>query len=169
MPRRRRRAALVAAGAAALAAGTYPRAVAAALQYNLARLRAGDPGPLLRFYADDVHFRFPGDSSWAVELRSKAELRAWLERFVRIGLQLYADEIAITGGVRRTTFCIRCSDHLRDADGAVVYENRAVIWGTMRWGRVRAYEVYEDTQRSAALDAWLAEREPAPAPAPPLA
>ncbi|ADB54077.1 nuclear transport factor 2 family protein [Conexibacter woesei] len=158
-PQQRRRGALL-AGAAALAAVAYPRAIAVALQHNLARLRAGDPGPLLRFYADDVRFSFPGDSSWSGELTSKAELRAWLERFVRIGLQLHADEIAISGGPWRTTFCIRCSDQLRDDDDTIVYENRAVIWGTMRWGRVRAYEVYEDTQRSAALDAWVAEHRP---------
>lgn len=159
MPRRGDRAALIALAGAGTAAFAWPRLLRAALKHNLARLRAGDSGPLLRFYADDVRFRFPGTSSWAAELTSKHELEAWLARFVEIGLQLYADEIAIAGPPWRTTFCIRCSDHLRGPDGELVYENRAVIWGTMRWGLVREYEVYEDTERSLALDARLAAGE----------
>ena len=50
--------------------------------------------------------------------------------------------------------------HLRDASGVIVYENRFVIWGRLAWGRLREYEVYEDTQASARLDAWLAEHRP---------
>jgi len=153
----RERAALLALAGTSAAAFAYPRLLRAVLQHNLARLRAGDSGPLLRFYADDVRFRFPGSSSWAAELTSRRELSAWIDEFVAIGLQLHADEVVVSGPPWRTTFCLRCTDHLRD-DGALVYENRAVIWGTARWGLVRDYEVYEDTERSLALDAWLAER-----------
>lgn len=38
---------------------------------QLARLRAGDYRPLLRLYADEVRFVFPGDSSWSGEFRGK--------------------------------------------------------------------------------------------------
>ena len=41
-------------------------------------------------------------------------------------------------------------------DGGNVYENRYVMWGRLVWGRLKEYEVYEDTQRSKALDEWLA-------------
>ena len=51
-------------------------------------------------------------------------------------------------------------DHLDAPDGSRVYENRFVIWGRMSWGRLREYEVYEDTQESAKLDAWLTEHRP---------
>jgi len=160
LPLRRRDAAALAVGAAVLA---QPRIARALLQRNLRRLRAGDAGPLLRFYADDVRFRFPGSSTWAVELTSRRALERWLARFVETGLQLHADEIVVSGPPWRTTVCLRCSDHLRAPDGTVVYENRAVIWGTARWGRIREYEVYEDTERTLALDAWLARRRPAAA------
>ena len=40
-----------------------------------------------------------------------------------------------------------------------MYENRYVIWGRMAWGRLRAYEVYEDTQRTRALDEYMARRQ----------
>jgi hypothetical protein len=48
--------------------------------------------------------------------------------------------------------CIRGHDHLRSPDGELVYENRYVIWGRMAWGKLIDYEVYEDTQKSKALD-----------------
>jgi ketosteroid isomerase-like protein len=146
-------------GAAVLGPPAYAWAIRRALEYNLTRLRAGDPRPLLRFYADDVRFTFPGDSSWAVDISSKRELEQWLARFVRAGLQLHADEIVVSGPPWRTTFCIRCHDHAKSPEGEVVYENRAVIWGRMSWGKVREYEVYEDTQKSAAFDEYLAGHE----------
>jgi ketosteroid isomerase-like protein len=134
----------------------YSRLARLALRHNLAQLRAGDSGPLLRFYADDVHFRFPGDSSWAGEVRGKPELERWLRRFIDAGLQIYADEIVVKGPPWKTTVIIRGTDHARDGRGEIVYENRVVIWGTASWGKVRRYEVYEDTQKTAALDEYLA-------------
>lgn len=149
-----------AAAGAGLATLLTPRALELALQHNLRRLRAGDPEPLLRFDAGDVHFVFPGSSSFAADMRTKQELRAWLQRFVRIGVQLYADEVVVKGPPWNTTICLRISDHLDGPDGERVYENRAVIWGRVRWGLLREYEVYEDTERSLALDAWLTANRP---------
>lgn len=40
--------------------------------------------------------------------------------------------------------------------GERIYENRYVIWGRLSWGLLREYEVYEDTQRTEALDEHLA-------------
>lgn len=33
-----------------------------------------------------------------------------------------------------------------------------MIWGNLRWGLLRDYEVYEDAQRAKALDVYLASR-----------
>ena len=57
----------------------------------------------------------------------------------------------------RTTICVRGTDHLRSADGELVYENRYVIWGHARWGRMTDYEVYEDPEKPLQLVGWLAE------------
>ena len=84
----------------------------------------------------------------------------WLQRFVETGLQIHADEVIAQGPPWNTTVCVRGTDHLDTEDGRV-YENRYVIWGRIAWGRLREYEVYEDTQKAVALDAWLAEHEPA--------
>lgn len=132
------------------------------LAHNIARLNAGDVEPTLRLDAEDVRFRFPGDSSWAGEFRGKNELRAWLERMVAIGLEHRLDQVVVQGFPWRQTVCIRGEDHVDDPDDGRVYDNRYVIWGTIRWGRLVDYEVYEDTLKPRALDAWL-ERRAAPA------
>jgi ketosteroid isomerase-like protein len=129
------------------------------LSHNMARLRAGDYRPLLRLDAKDVRFRFPGDSSWATELEGKHELERWLQRFVRVGVQIFPDEVVVKGPPWNMTLCVRGTDHLKAPDGTTVYENRYVIWGRMAWGLLKEYEVYEDTQKSAALDGYLAVQE----------
>ena len=124
------------------------------IRRNLERLRAGDPEPLLRSYADDVAFRFPGDHSWAADSRGKSQLVTWLERFIGVGLELHPEEIVVEGPPWNTRVCVRFTDHLVRG-GVTVYENRGVIWGAMSWGKVTRYEVYEDTQKVAAFDRQL--------------
>ena len=132
------------------------------LSRNMARLRAGDYRPLLRLDAQNVRFRFPGTSSWATELRGKEELERWLQRFVRVGIQIFPDEVVVKGPPWRMTVCVRGTDHLASPQGETVYENRYVIWGRMSWGLLKEYEVYEDTEKSAALDEYLAAHETPP-------
>jgi hypothetical protein len=128
------------------------------LTRNMARLRAGDYGPLLRGDAKDVRFRFPGTSSFATELQGKNALEGWLQRFVSLGLQIYPDEVIVKGPPWRTTLCVRGTVFLDGPNGKRVYDNRYVIWGRMAWGLVREYEVYEDTEKSVAFDQYLAAR-----------
>ena len=130
------------------------------LAFQMARLRAGDMRPVLIMDAPDVRLHFPGDSSWAPGARGKAEHERWLRRFVDVGLQIYPDEVILKGFPWRQTMCVRGRDHLRSPDGELVYDNRYVMWGRLVWGRLKEYEVYEDTQKSKALDAWLAHNQP---------
>lgn len=131
------------------------------LAHNMRRLNAGDPRPTLRLDAPDVQFRFPGDSSWAGQFHGKQEVRAWLERFVRVGLQIFPDEVVVKGFPWLQTVCVRGHDFLDSPEGARVYENSYVIWGHIVWGRLKDYEVYEDTQKAKALDEHLLLQEPA--------
>ena len=123
---------------------------------NMERASAGDIEPTLKMDADDVRFRFPGDSSWATELEGKEQLRPWLQRFADAGIQISPDEVVLKGFPWRQTICIRGTDHLDTTEGERVYENRYVIWGHLSWGLLRDYEVYEDTQKSKKLDEYLA-------------
>ena len=127
----------------------------------------GDLGPLLRTLADDVHFVFPGDSSWAGDFHGKNELEPWLRRFAEVGLRVDVQEIDVTGWPWKTTVFLHFTDHLTDPDGKVVYENRGVIVGKVAWGKIKSYEVFEDTQKVAALDEYLASQQTvAPSDAP---
>ena len=45
-------------------------------------------------------------------------------------------------------------------DGDVVYSNRGTIFGTIVRGKLTYYEVYEDTQKVAEFDQYLASHEP---------
>jgi ketosteroid isomerase-like protein len=122
---------------------------------NMARSREGDLEPALRMDSEDIRFKFPGDSSWGTELEGKDDLRKWLERFAEAGVQIYPDEVVLQGFPWKQTICVRGTDHLDTPEGERVYENRYVIWGRISWGKLRDYEVYEDTQKTEALDRYL--------------
>lgn len=124
---------------------------------NMAKASEGDIAPTLRLDAEDVRFRFPGDSSWATELEGKDALEPWLRRFADVGIQIHPDEVVLKGFPWNQTICIRGQDFLDKPSGERVYENRYVIWGRIAWGKLRDYEVYEDTQKSKRLDAYLEE------------
>ncbi len=129
---------------------------------NMTRLNTGDPGPTLRLEAEAVRFRFPGESSWSGEFHGKREVRQWLERFASVGIQIFPDEVVVKGFPWNQTVCVRGRDHLDAADGQRIYENRYVIWGRMGWGKLKEYEVYEDTAKAQALDDYLAVHERPP-------
>jgi len=133
------------------------------IAHNMRRLREGDPSPTVRMYAEDVRFSFPGGSSFAPGASDKRELTRWLERFVETGLQIYPDEVVLKGWPWRQTICVRGHIHLDDPKEGRVYDNRYVIWGHLAWGKMREYEVYEDTEETRALDAYLSRVGKAPA------
>jgi ketosteroid isomerase-like protein len=126
------------------------------IAHNMKAIRAGDIKPTTVLYADDVRFSFPGESSFAPGASNKADLERWLERFVDIGLQIYPDQVVLKGFPWRQTICVRGHIHLDDSKDGRVYDNRYVIWGRMAWGKMREYEVYEDTEETRRLDQWLA-------------
>lgn len=129
------------------------------LSHAYDRLNAGDSGPLLRLDAKDVHFRFPGESSWTADLHGKDEVERWLNRMIATGLQHQPEQVVVQGPPWNMTICLRSTDHLDTPEGERVYSNRYVIWGRMAWGLLREYEVYEDTQRLGGLDEYLAKGE----------
>jgi hypothetical protein len=123
---------------------------------NMRLIRGGDTGPTVAMYADDVRFVFPGDSSFAPGAGDKEELEAWLARFVDLGLQIYPDEVVLKGFPWKQTICVRGHIHLDDPGEGRVYANRYVLWGHLAWGKMREYEVYEDTEETRRLDEYLA-------------
>jgi ketosteroid isomerase-like protein len=125
---------------------------------SMKRLCEGDYRPSVRLDAPDIRFRFPGDSSWATEIDNREDHERWLRRFVDTGLGIHPDEVIAQGPPWNTTLCVRGTSYLDTEDGRV-YENRYVMWGRIAWGRLREYEVYEDTQATTRLDEYLIARE----------
>jgi ketosteroid isomerase-like protein len=129
------------------------------IRWMLGRLNRGDVRSVVRLDAPDVELVFPGENSWAGVIRGREEHRKWLERFARVGLQIFADEVIVKGLPWRSTVCIRGHDTCDGPDGERVYDNRYVIWGRLVWGRLKQYEVYEDTEKTQAFDRWLEANE----------
>lgn len=131
------------------------------LRGALRRLKAGDPGPVLRLLARDVRFRFPGRSSWAADGRGRDEVRRRLRRFVDIGMRLDVDDILVSGPPWATQVCVRFTDYYTDEYGKLAYLNRGAIIAQVRGFQVTRYEVFVDTEKVADLDNYLAARTPA--------
>ena len=152
------RAALLGAGAATALGALQRRAVRALLARNVAALRAGEIGPLLSSYAPDARMVFPGRHSWGGEYRGRAEIEGFLRRFVAAGLQGDVSDVLVQGPPWNGRLAVQFNDEARDAEGTVVYTNRALIFARLRWGRIVDEEVYEDTQKVAEFDEHLAAR-----------
>lgn len=118
--------------------------------------QAGNVDALLKFYGKDVRFVFPGKNSWAGEFQGKPAVAAWLRRFHDAGLKIEPHEILVGGPPWNMTVFVRITDSAKGLDGNIVYQNRAVLFGKVRWGKIVFYEVYEDTEKVKAFDAYLA-------------
>jgi ketosteroid isomerase-like protein len=136
----------------------YKWAVRRMVRRNLAALRRGDLGRLLAGYADDAVLVFPGNSSWGGEHRGKPAIEAFLRRYLEAGIVGEAQDIVVNGPPWRTTVCVMFLDHAVDAGGDVVYDNRAIIFGRITWGKIVYQEDFEDTQKAEAFDRHLAGR-----------
>ena len=131
------------------------------LSYVMARTRAGDIRPTLKLDHPDVQFAFPGANSWSGVFHGQDEHRRWLERLVRVGVKTEPDDVAVSGFPWNMTVCIRGRSWWDSSEGKRVYDNRFVIWAKLRWGRLREYEVYEDTEKAQRLDEYMERHEPA--------
>lgn len=131
------------------------------ISWVMSRTRAGDIRPTLALDAPDVRFAFPGRNSWSGSFHGRDAHRAWLERLVRVGVRTDVDEVVAGGLPWNMTACIRGRSWRDTPAGERVYENRYVIWARLRWGRLKEYEVYEDTEKAQGLDDYLAANEPA--------
>jgi len=144
----------------------YKASVRALVRHSLARLNRGDPALVLRLASADAELAFPGDNSWArmhrpvekgrdrhVTHRGREECRSFAERFVGEGIRFEIEDILVNGPPWNLRVAVRAHDFVAGPPGGDdVYNNRAVLFLEMRWGRVVRWEDYEDTERVAAWD-----------------
>lgn len=137
----------------------YKFAVRRMIRRRVDALGRGDPGPLLAGYADDAVLVFPGNSSWSGEHRGKPAIEAFLRRFLEVGIVGEVHDILVNGPPWRTTVCVLFADRAVDGAGVTVYDNRAVLFGRIVWGKIVYHEDFEDTQKVEAFDRYLARLE----------
>jgi ketosteroid isomerase-like protein len=98
--------------------------------------------------APDVRFRFVGDTPFGADVRGRDAFAAWFERFEETfpGLRLTLQDVVVGGPPWNTTVVTRLHVQGTLADGSP-YENEAVQWARLRWGRMVEDTVLEDTLR----------------------
>lgn len=144
----------------------YKSAVRALMRYSVKKLNEGDFSLLLKMVSPEFELAFPGDNSWSSMFRTPEsgrqrhathrgipEATAFAERFVGEGIQFQVEDILVNGPPWNTRVAVRAHNFAPGPDGgADSYNNRAVLFLEVRWGRLIRWEDYEDTQRVAAWD-----------------
>lgn len=149
----------------------YKAAARWMIRRTISSVNDGDLRLALAMFADDAVLSFPGDNTWANQHRptklgrdafgthrGKVEIEAFMQRYVQHSLHMVVDDILVNGPPWNTRVAARVHHWAQDPDGTDAYTNRAVLFVTIRWGKIRSQEDYEDTERVAAYDKVLASR-----------
>ena len=113
---------------------------------------------LMRSIAPDVHHRFGGVHAIGGERHDRETLRRWFERLARVlpNLRLEIKEIWVEGWPWHTMVFVQWDGTATLLDGGG-YSQHAIHVITLRWGKIAALDVFEDSQEVArALDAQAA-------------
>jgi ketosteroid isomerase-like protein len=106
---------------------------------------------LLKPVAQNVHHRFAGAHSLGGERHDKEAMRRWLERIGRVlpNLHIKVNDIWVKGWPWHTTVFVQWDATTMLLNGDDSYFNRGLHVITMRWGKVYALDVFEDSQEVA--------------------
>lgn len=152
----------------------YKTSIRALLRHSINKLNRGDYSLMLKMVGPHFELAFPGENSWATMFRPQQrgrgchvthrginEATAFAERFVEEAIQFQIEDILVNGPPWNTRIALRVHDFIPGDDGqADVYNNRAVLFLELRWGRLVRWEDYEDTERVAAWDRTPARSAP---------
>jgi ketosteroid isomerase-like protein len=135
----------------------------AKLRHDLAAFNRGNYEPLLASFADHAVLGFAdGAHRWAGQHTGRASIEAFLHDCVAAGLHGEFRDLLIGGPPWKMRAAVRFDDHADDPDGTRIYDNRAVLYVTIRWGRVvRQDDFFADTIRIEAFEQHLRRRETA--------
>ena len=144
----------------------YKASIRAVMRYSIKKLNQGDYRLMLKMAHPEFELAFPGQSSWATMFRPQntgrqrhathrgvAEASAFAERFVAEGIQFQIEDILVNGPPWNTRIAVRAYNFIAGPQGHDdAYNNRALLFLELRWGRLVRWEDYEDTERVAAWD-----------------
>lgn len=120
--------------------------------------------------ADDVRHTFPGRHALGGERRRRADVVRWFERLERLfpGHEFEVLHVVSRGWPWSTWVAVQWSATLRPAVGEP-YLNHGTHWVQIRWGKVKSFHAYLDTQLIAAACEEMVAAGIAEAGAPPIA
>ena len=144
----------------------YKASIRAMMRHSINKLNTGDYSLLLKMADPNFELAFPGENSWASMFRPQVhgrerhvthrgidEATAFAERFVKEGVQFRIEDILVNGPPWNTRVGVRIHSFLASPEGGPdIYNNRAVLFLEVKWGRLVRWEDYEDTERVAAWD-----------------
>lgn len=114
------------------------------VQLNVRRLLAGNLDPLVSQFDRNAVLVFPGRSSFSGRFVGRDAIAAWLRRFVAMKPEYIVRDLCIAG----PPWNMRVAYHVGDRIGEH-YSNEAVVWLTLRWGKLVQQRVFLDTERVA--------------------
>ena len=133
----------------------YKASIRALLRYSIRKLNDGDYSLMLKLASPDFELAFPGDNSWSTMFRPQQpgrqrysthrgidETVAFADRFVDEGLQMIIEDILVNGPPWNVRVAMRVHDFIAGADDQDVYNNRAVLFLEIRWGRLVRWETF---------------------------
>lgn len=105
---------------------------------------------LLSSIVPNVHHRFLGAHAIGGERHDKEALRLWFERLARVlpSLHLKINDIWVKGWPWDTTVFVQWDGTALLLDGGG-YSQHAIHVITLRWGKIHALDVFEDSQEVA--------------------
>ena len=105
---------------------------------------------VLKAVAPNVHHRLPGANALGGERHNKETLRRWFERLGRVqpNLHLKVNNILVKGWPWQTTVFVQWDGTATLLNGDASYFNRGLQVITLRWGRIYALDVFEDSQEA---------------------
>ena len=105
---------------------------------------------LMRSIAPDVHHRFGGVHAIGGERHDRETLRRWFERLARVlpNLRLEIRHIWVEGWPWHTMVFVQWDGTATLEDGGG-YSQHAIHVITLKWGKIHALDVFEDSQEVA--------------------
>jgi ketosteroid isomerase-like protein len=102
---------------------------------------------LMRSISPGVHHRFGGDHAIGGERHDRETLRRWFERLARIlpNLQLKINNIWVQGWPWHTMVFVQWDGTATLLNGEGYFQH-AIHVITLRWGKIAALDVFEDSQ-----------------------
>ena len=106
---------------------------------------------LMRSIAPNVHHSFGGDHAIGGERHDAEALRRWFERLARVlpNLHLEINNIWVKGWPWHSTVFVEWDGTATLLNGDASYFNRGLHVITLRWGKIHALDVFEDSQEVA--------------------